>query len=143
MFLREQTGSPRSTAPRIGRDVQGYVQGVAGGCRALGGVTLTGFLALAGCFLVACCGSPMLVVYLSLFGADFLPLAKSLVAVVNTLSIIGAWWWMKRRQSSPDPAPQHPPATKDAAAIDLCLAKLISRNLFGMAHAIGYPGQAP
>jgi hypothetical protein len=72
---------------------------------ALGGVTMTGFLALAGCFLVGCCGSPMLVVYLSLFGAGFLPLAKPLVAVVTTLSIIGAWWWMKRRQSFHDPAP--------------------------------------
>jgi hypothetical protein len=38
----------------------------------------------------------MLVVYLNLFGAGFLPLAKPLVAVVTTLSIIGAWWWMKR-----------------------------------------------
>ena len=71
---------------------------------ALGGATLTGFLALAGCFLVGCCGSPMLVVYLSLFGAWFLPLAKPLVAIITTLSIIGAWWWMKRRQSSADPA---------------------------------------
>jgi hypothetical protein len=62
---------------------------------AFGGVTLSGFLALAGCFLVGCCGSPMLVVYLSLFGAGFLHLAKPLVAVVTTLSIIGAWWWMK------------------------------------------------
>ena len=64
---------------------------------AIGGVTLSGFLALAGCFLVGCCGSPMLLVYLSLFGAWFLPLAKPLVAAVTTLSIIGAWWWMKTR----------------------------------------------
>jgi hypothetical protein len=71
---------------------------------ALGGVTLTGFLALAGCFLVGCCGSPMLVIYLSLFGAWFLPLAKPLVAIITTFSIIWAWWWMKRRQSSADPA---------------------------------------
>jgi len=71
---------------------------------AFGGVTLSGFLALAGCFLVGCCGSPMLVIYLSLFGAWFFPLAKPLVAVVTTLSIIGAWWWMKRRQPSADPA---------------------------------------
>ncbi len=70
---------------------------------ALGGVTLTGFLALAGCFLVGCCGSPMLVIYLSLFGAWFLPLAKPLVAVVTTISIIGAWWWMKRHQPPADP----------------------------------------
>jgi len=39
----------------------------------------------------------MLALYLSLFGAWFLPLAKPLVAAVTTLSIIGAWWWMKRR----------------------------------------------
>jgi hypothetical protein len=64
---------------------------------AFGGVTLSGFLALAACFLVGCCGSPMLVIYLSLFGAWFLPLAKPLVAVATTLSIIGAWWWMQRR----------------------------------------------
>jgi hypothetical protein len=70
----------------------------------LGSVTLTGFLALAGCFLVGCCGSPMLLIYLSLFGAWFLPLAKPLVAIITTFSIIGAWWWMKRRQSSTDPA---------------------------------------
>jgi len=67
---------------------------------AFGGVTLSGFLALAGCFLVGCCGSPMLVVYLSLFGAGFLPLAKPLVAVVTTISIIGAWWWMTRHKPS-------------------------------------------
>ncbi len=72
---------------------------------AFGGVTLSGFLALAGCFLVGCCGSPMLVVYLSLFGAGFLPLAKPLVAVVTTISIVGAWWWMIRHKpSSPGPA---------------------------------------
>jgi hypothetical protein len=64
---------------------------------AIGGVTLSGSLALAGCFLVGCCGSPMLVVYLSLFGAWFLPLAKPLLAGVTTLSIIGAWWWIQRR----------------------------------------------
>lgn len=64
---------------------------------ALGGLTFSGFLALAGCFLAGCCGSPMLVVYLGLFGAWFLPLAKPLAALVTTISIIGAWWWMNRR----------------------------------------------
>jgi len=65
---------------------------------AVGGVTFSGFLALGGCFLAGCCGSPMLVVYLSLFGAWFLPLAKPLAAGVTTFSIICAWWWMKRRR---------------------------------------------
>ena len=39
-------------------------------CRArtltAGGVTLSGFLAVASCYVVGCCGSPMLSVYLSL-----------------------------------------------------------------------------
>ncbi len=71
---------------------------------ALGGVTFSGFLAVAGCFLLGCCGSPMLVVYLNLFGASFLPLAKPLLAALTTISILGAWWWMnrQRRQSLPD-----------------------------------------
>jgi hypothetical protein len=81
---------------------------------AFGGVTLSGFLALAGCFLVGCCGSPMLVVYLSLFGAGFLPLAKPLVAVVTTISIIGAWWWMTRHKPSTlDPASSGPSGNSD------------------------------
>jgi len=72
---------------------------------ALGGVTLSGFLAVAGCFLVGCCGSPMLVVYLNLFGAAFLPLAKPLLAGLTTVSILGAWWWMNHRGRPllPDP----------------------------------------
>jgi hypothetical protein len=77
-----------------------------------GGLTLSGFLVLAGCFLVGCCGSPMLLVYLSLFGAGFLPLAKPLVAVVTMISIAGAWWWMTRRQSSHDPASTASSGTK-------------------------------
>jgi hypothetical protein len=71
---------------------------------AIGGVTFSGFLAVVGCFLVGCCGSPMLVVYLSLFGASFLPLAKPLLAILTTISILGAWWWLNRRTPSPDPA---------------------------------------
>jgi hypothetical protein len=64
----------------------------------IGGITFTGFLAVAGCFLVGCCGSPMLVVYLNLFGAAFLPLAKPLMAMVTTTSIGLSWWWMHRSE---------------------------------------------
>ena len=59
----------------------------SGGAAVVGGVTLSGFLAFAGCFLVGCCGSPMLGVYLSLFGAGFLPFAKPLVAGITTVMI--------------------------------------------------------
>lgn len=64
---------------------------------AIGGITLSGFLAVAGCFLLGCCGSPMLGVYLSLFGASFLPFAKPLVAGITTLMVAGSWWWMNRK----------------------------------------------
>jgi len=63
---------------------------------AIGGVTLSGFLGVAACFLVGCCGSPMLVVYLSLFGAGFLPFAKPAVAGLTTLMLIGSWVWLSR-----------------------------------------------
>jgi hypothetical protein len=64
-----------------------YLEGRS--CRArnfaIGGVTFSGFMSVAGCFLVGCCGSPMLGVYLSLFGAAFLPFAKPLAAGICTL----------------------------------------------------------
>lgn len=65
---------------------------------ALGGATLSGVAAAAGCFLAGCCGSPMLGVYLSLFGASFLPWTKPLVAVVSTATIGASYWWMVRRE---------------------------------------------
>lgn len=64
---------------------------------AIGGVTLTGVLAAVGCFLVGCCGSPMLAVYASLFGARFLGFAKPIVFLITAASVAAAWWWMRRR----------------------------------------------
>ncbi len=69
----------------------------ATGGLALGGFTLAGFLSVTGCFLVGCCGSPMLVVWLNLLGARFLPFAKPMVAAITTLLIAGACWGMRRR----------------------------------------------
>ena len=54
----------------------------------VGGMTLLGVLYGAGCFLIGCCGSPMLAVYLSLFGASVLGFLKPLVAVVTTISVV-------------------------------------------------------
>ena len=63
----------------------------------LGGVTLIGGLYAAGCFLVGCCGSPMLVVYLSLFGASFLGAVKPIVAGITSLSIaLGSLYIVRR-----------------------------------------------
>ena len=73
---------------------------------AVGGITVTGFLAVAGCFLVGCCGSPMLGVYLSLFGVSFLPFAKPLVAGLTTVLIAASYWWMRshsRKEKSCEP----------------------------------------
>lgn len=68
------------------------------GTAAFGGATLSGIAAAAGCFLSGCCGSPMLGVYLSLFGASFLPWAKPLVAGLTTVMIGASYWWMVRRE---------------------------------------------
>lgn len=66
---------------------------------AIGGFTFSGLLAVGGCFLIGCCGSPMLIVYMNLFGAAFLPLAKPLMAGITTVSIAVAWIWMYRKSS--------------------------------------------
>lgn len=65
---------------------------------AIGGVTFTGLLAAAGCFLIGCCGSPMFVVWLNMFGIAFIPFAKPFIAIVTTISIAVAWLWMFRRK---------------------------------------------
>lgn len=67
----------------------------------LGGVGLMGGLYIAGCFLIGCCGSPMLVVYLSVFGASILGFLKPIVAAVTTLSVLLSGVYMVRRSRRP------------------------------------------
>lgn len=79
----------------------------AAGTLAIGGVTLSGFLGVAGCYLLGCCGSPMLAIYLTVFGAAFLLLAKPLVAALTVVSVVGASCWMNRsRRCAAIPAPE-------------------------------------
>ncbi|PIZ35681.1 hypothetical protein [Candidatus Aquicultor secundus] len=73
---------------------EGQKSGAAG---LVGGATLTGLLYFGGCFLIGCCGSPMLVVYLNLFGAGFLGFAKPLVLILTMLSITIGYFWMERK----------------------------------------------
>ena len=96
---------------------------------AIGGVTLSGFLAVAGCFLLGCCGSPMLAVYLSLFGASFLPFAKPLVAALTTASILAGWLWMRRLER--------------AAAAGTCADESCEPSDSAPASALAQPKESP
>ena len=62
-----------------------------------GGISLIGVLYFAGCFLLGCCGSPMLIVYLNLFGASFLGFTKPIVLALTVVSITLGYLWMERR----------------------------------------------
>lgn len=65
---------------------------------ALGGITVSGFLAVAACYLAGCCGSPMLGVYVSLLGPWFLPWTGPLTLGLTLGSLAAGWFWMKRRE---------------------------------------------
>lgn len=67
---------------------------------AIGGITFSGLLSVIGCYLLGCCGSPMLAVYLSLFGAAFVPLAGPVTAGLTLVSVLAGWWWMNRHTLS-------------------------------------------
>lgn len=66
----------------------------------LGGVTLTGILYIGGCFLLGCCGSPMLAVYLSLVGSSFLGIAKPLVLVMTATSVVIGYVWVEKKTNA-------------------------------------------
>ena len=60
-------------------------------------ITLAGGILAAGCFLIGCCGSPMLAIYLSIFGAKAIGLGKPLMALITLLAVSCAYWCMRRR----------------------------------------------
>lgn len=68
-------------------------RGVAG---VMGGLSLSAFIASV-CFLIGCCGSPMLVVYLGLFGSKAFRLAKPLVAAVTFISVMIGYFLLIRK----------------------------------------------
>lgn len=67
---------------------------------AAGSVTWVGVLMAAGCFLTGCCGSPMLGVYLGLFGAKALGIGKPLMAFVSALSVGWGYWYLRRKSAA-------------------------------------------
>ncbi len=64
---------------------------------AAGSITFVGVLMAAGCFIIGCCGSPMLGVYLGIFGAKALGIGKPLMAVVSLISVGIGYWYLSRR----------------------------------------------
>lgn len=67
------------------------VAGVAGGS------FMATVLAVGGCWLVGCCGSPLLPVYLSFFGSSFVGFTKPLVLALTLTSVGVSLWWMNRQ----------------------------------------------
>ena len=84
---------------RLYQDRKGALAGT------VGGLTLGGFVYVAGCFMLGCCGSPMLGVYVGLLGPRFLGFAKPLVLVITLVSIaIGYVCIIRRRACACAPA---------------------------------------
>lgn len=66
---------------------------------ACGGLALTGILYATGCFLLGCCGSPMLAVYLGVFGPRFLGITGPLTLLITLGSITVGYLWVTARAS--------------------------------------------
>ena len=67
-----------------------------------GGLTLGGLLWAGVCFLTGCCGSPMLPIYLGLFGPKFIGATKPLTFVITVLSILLGYAWMAKLRTESD-----------------------------------------
>lgn len=52
---------------------------------------------IVGCFLAGCCGSPMWIVYLNLFGVSMLKIPKWLMAAISLTMVFLSYLWLKRR----------------------------------------------
>jgi hypothetical protein len=64
---------------------------------AAGSLTLVGVLMGAGCFMIGCCGSPMLGIYAGMFGAKALGVGKPLMAFVTVLSVGFGYCYLNKR----------------------------------------------
>jgi hypothetical protein len=74
-----------------------YLRRRAAAIGALGGVSLVTFLAAAGCFLIGCCGSPILPIYIALFGSKAAGVGKPLMALISLVSVGGGYLYVIRR----------------------------------------------
>ena len=80
----------------LSRCISSRARGEAAGAAA-GSITLVGVLMASGCFLIGCCGSPMLAIYLSLFGTRVLGFAKPVTALITLVSVGCGYWCLSRR----------------------------------------------
>lgn len=74
--------------------IQDNKRGISG---AIGGITLTGVIYFGGCFLLGCCGSPMLIVYLNLFGSSFMGFTKPLTFILTLISVVIGFFWIEKK----------------------------------------------
>lgn len=63
------------------------------------GITISAILWGTICFMSGCCGSPMLAVYLSLFGSAVVGVTKPITAAITTLSIALSYYYVLRFNS--------------------------------------------
>ena len=82
------------TAFALGQWRRSRAGAVAG---AVTGVSFTTFVVAFGCFVIGCCGSPMLPVWIALFGARGVGLAKPIVAGLTTRSLAVGYLLMQRK----------------------------------------------
>lgn len=67
--------------------------------KSIKGITISAILWATICFMSGCCGSPMLAVYLSLFGSAVVGVTKPLTAAITTLSIALSYYYVIRFNS--------------------------------------------
>ncbi len=92
---------------------------------AAGGLALTGFLYAAGCFLLGCCGSPMLAVYIGLFGPRFARVSGPLVFIITLASLAFGFFWLMRKKPGQcacegGPEPRDPDAPQEGPKARWC-----------------------
>jgi hypothetical protein len=80
----------------LSRCISSRARGGAAGAAA-GSITFAGILMASGCFLMGCCGSPMLALYLSLFGTRVLGFAKPVTALLTLVSVSCGYRYLSKR----------------------------------------------
>lgn len=62
-----------------------------------GALTISGLLWASVCFLTGCCGSPMLPIYVGLFGPRIVQSTKPLTFLITLVSLLAGLVWMMKR----------------------------------------------